>query len=391
MISRKFALTIAVGLTIAAISCKLQPIPAATVSPTATATPDGVLSPTPLIQTVTPGLTDTPAGQPATQVPPPIPTATWPPVSAATQPAAGASGATRVTFTTGATFATVNGNLAANGTARYLVNVAAGQLIDVSSSSTPQPQITVTGADGKILQNVLKNAVVFRGVAPSTQDYTITLTGGAQAMTYSVEIMIPERITFARGDTAAIMSGSVAADSVHQYVISLEAGQLLDLTLSPTQSGQTGIHTQIYGVDGDVLQSGMGGGAGFRGTMPSSQDYVIEVVSEGSAVMYSMTVIVAQRITFAAGATSATLTGSLKAHETHHFIINARADQTLDVAFTPEGSARMSIYGVDGSVLWSGMGEGTHFNGKLPSTQDYYINFQAGDQTVQFQLVVTIK
>jgi hypothetical protein len=61
------------------------------------------------------------------------------------------------------------------------------------------------------------------------------------------------------------------------------------------------------------------------------------------------------------------------------------------VLFTPANSAKMSIYGVDGSVLWSGMGEGTHFTGTLPSTQDYYVVFQSGDQAVTYNLTITIK
>ncbi len=380
MISRRFISTIAAGLLAATIACNLQQTPVATLPPTITLTPAGALSPTPLIQTITPGLTNTPTGQPATQTPPPVP--------AATQPAAGAVGATRVTFTAGATFATVNGNLAANGAARYLVNVAVGQLIDVSSSSTDQPQIAITGADGKALANTLRNPVAFRGVAPSTQDYVITLTGGARAITYMVQIMIPQRITFAKGTTSIDLQGSLDAHQSFDYVINLQVGQVLDISPNTDQSSMGLV---IYGVDGTVLKSQMAGGASFRGKVPATQDYVIQLLAGAQASSYDMTLIVAQRITFEAGATSDTLTGSLKAHATHHFIANARANQTLDVVFTPEGSARMSIYGVDGSVLWSGMGEGTHFTGKLPITQDYYINFQAGDKAVQFQLVVTIK
>ena len=45
----------------------------------------------------------------------------------------------------------------------------------------------------------------------------------------------------------------------------------------------------------------------------------------------------------------------------------------------------------DGTVLKSGMGEGTSFNGVLPSTQDYILVVRAGAANAAFTLGVTIK
>jgi hypothetical protein len=292
-----------------------------------------------------------------------------------------------VSFATDATSARASGNLAAHGTARYVVHVAAGQLIEVSTDGATQPQIAVTGADGKAPKNVLNNAVSFRGAVPTTQDYTITLTGGDQPLIFNLNIVIPERITLAQDATQVNVSGKVNGNDSHQYVINVAVGQLLDLEFST----RDGIHTQVYGVDGDVMQSGMGGGAGFRGVVPTTQDYIVQVIPEGKAVTYTINVIVPQRITFAAGAVSVTLSGSLAASSVRQFVIQANGGQTLDVTWTPDGSAKMSIYGVDGVVLWSGMGEGTRFNGKLPTTQMYFIAFQAAQSAVQFQLVVSIQ
>ena len=46
----------------------------------------------------------------------------------------------------------------------------------------------------------------------------------------------------------------------------------------------------IYGADGTVLMSGMGGGASFSGTLPSDQDYIVTVDAGPSAVTYSLEV-----------------------------------------------------------------------------------------------------
>jgi hypothetical protein len=480
--ARKLVLSITASLLIATLAGCNMGANATTQAPSATETQPPVVD-----VTATPlPATSAPAGVP-TQAPPAG--ATSAPQTNPTQapPPAGGGSATRVTFSAGATHANVPGSVAAHGKASYIVNVAAGQLLDVSANgpAAQQPQIAVVGADGKTPQNVLNNAVSFRGAVPTTQDYTVTLTGVDQPLNFTLAIVIPERISFAKGGDETIVGGKVAASDVHQYVLNLRQSQLFELAL-----GQQGIHTQIYGVDGNVLQSGMGGGAGFRGTVPSTQDYIVNVVSDGGAVDYAMTVkvperitfapdatsvtlqgsveghsyfayvinlqagqvldvssdlpdtsmglsiygvggnviksgasgasfrgkvpmtqdyiidllggpqtasynlnvVVAQRITFAVGGTSATLTGAIKAHESHFYVVGGAAGQTLSVTFTPAGGAKMSIYGLDGNVLWSGMGEGTQFTGKLPTAQDYYIVFQAGDGPVaQFQLVVTIK
>ncbi len=366
-------LNVASILLLAAAGCSALTPSTPTQAPTVT--------PAPVV--ISPALSATPP--PATS----IPAGSHPTATAALPPTQALAPATRVNFAPGATFIVVNGSLAAGGVTRYVLNVAANQLMEVSFSSPAenQPQIVITGADGAVLKNAMSTPSFFRGTVPATQDYTIRVSAGSLPVTYAMNVMIPERITFAAGATEVVVQGRVEPQSNHQYVINLGAGQLFDLALPVSE----GLHTSIYGVDGTVLQSGMGGGAGFRGTVPSAQDYIIQVVPEGNSVSYSMTIVVPQRISFAAGATSATASGSLAAHESHQFVVNAQANQTLDVQFTPEGSAKMSIYGVDGTVLWSGMGEGTHFSGKLPVAQDYFIVFQAGDQPVQFNLVVTIK
>jgi peptidoglycan endopeptidase LytE len=62
----------------------------------------------------------------------------------------------------------------------------------------------------------------------------------------------------------------------------------------------------------------------------------------------------------------------------------------LKVTATPDDKLQLIIYGFDGSVLRSGMGQGASFSGVLPSTQDYFLVLRSTNQVQSFTLVVSI-
>ena len=100
----------------------------------------------------------------------------------------------------------------------------------------------------------------------------------------------------------------------------------------------------------------------------------------------------AQRIRFAAGATSAVLTGTLAASESDQYVLRALAGQTLslDLAFT-EGQAILVVWGEDGDVLLSDHAEVSSFKRALPRTQDYFIQVKGRpDGNTSYTMTVTI-
>ena len=197
----------------------------------------------------------------------------------------------------------------------------------------------------------------------------------------------PMRIEFEPGATAALLTGDLAARETHQYSLRVSAGQLMEVIVSPEES----IQLSIYGVDGTVLRSGMGEFPHFRGTVPSTQEYIIQLSAGEQPVSYSVNVIIPARISFEPGATAAVVSGELEPHTSHHYVAHAQAGQIMTVRVTPEGSVRLSIYGVDGTVLSSGMGEGSSFEGQLPATQDYVLVISSGEQPVSYQLELAIE
>jgi hypothetical protein len=247
-------------------------------------------------------------------------------------------------------------------------------------------QLVIYGADGTVLKSGMGGVAFFRGTVPRTQDYVVELHTGAEAVSYSLWVMIPVRISFAVGTTSAVVEGALAPAETLHYVLNIAAGQLLDVSISPQDT-----RLAIYGVDGTVLKSGMGGGAFFRGTVPSTQDYLLDVGPATVAGPFTMDVIIPARISFAVGATSATVQGRLAARQTQYYVLRASGGQWMEVNAAPEGKVRLIIYGADGTVLMSGMGEGASFSGTLPSDQDYIVAVDAGPQAVAYTLEVSIE
>jgi len=353
-----------------------------------TAVPPTEIPPTPTRETAPPTTVSTPTAVAEAQAAPPTSTPVPPtPIPPTPIPPTPLPPAVRVAFQPGATSATVEASVGAGGADRYVLHAAAGQLMEVSlSTASSALRLSIYGANGAVLKSSQDASQGYRGVLPYTQDYFIQVSNGGAAAGYALNIIIPQRIQFQPGSTSASVQQTSASGRTDYYVIRCMSGQLLDLSVYTTASD---VRLAIYGADGTVLKSGMGGGPSYRGTVPATQDYMISVTLNVSA-SYGLNVTIPERISFQPGSTSATVKGSLAANDTHHYVIGAMAGQTLNVDIAPAGAMRMTIYGVDGAVLRSGMAEGDSFSGELPSTQDYFINLSSSAAVPSYTMTVAI-
>jgi hypothetical protein len=299
-----------------------------TPAPTTVPTVGGVASDTPGATSPSPSATTAPQPSATEQPQPtatdtPIPSATPLPTSPPEPTATEEPAAERISFAPGGTSAVVEDNLAAQGAHRYVLGVMAGQLMEVSVDPQDKVQLLVYGADGTVLKSGMGGGAFFRGTVPSTQDYVVELHAGGEAVSYSLWVMIPVRISFAAGATSAVVEGELAPTETQHYVLNIAAGQLLEISIWPLDT----VRLAIYGADGTVLKSGMGGSAFFRGTVPSTQDYILDVGPATEPGSFTMSVIIPVRISFAAGATSATVEGHLAARGTQYYVLRALGDR----------------------------------------------------------------
>lgn len=296
------------------------------------------------------------------------------------------SSAERIRFERGATSAVVNGTLAANSSATYVLRALVGQLMEVTLTAPEGARLVVATSGGRALTPVNGSTTGFRGYLPHTGDYTIEIRSGSQAITYGVHVSIPVRVAFDPGTTSAILSGSLTAHQGRDYILRAQGGQLLEIEVSPSNS----VQLIIYGFDGTVLRSGMGEGSSFRGELPSSQDYLVSVRAGEQSVSYTMSVIIPRRISFQRGAISGTEFGRVSANKSQYYVLRASKNQTMQVEVSSTEAVQLMIYGADGTVLKSGMGEGASFKGVLPSSQDYVVVLRAGANSTRYTLKVTI-
>jgi hypothetical protein len=168
---------------------------------------------------------------------------------------------TRIAFEPGRTSATIAGNFAARSADHYVIRAMADQILHISVSA-PEDAVrpVVYGVDGTVLKSGMGESS-FRGYLPTTQDYLIRVEAN-NAVKYTLNVVIPQRITFKPGTTSASIEGELSPWSSHHYVLRAMTDQIMDISVSaPEIISATAYAVQlvVYGLDGTVLKSGMGG------------------------------------------------------------------------------------------------------------------------------------
>lgn len=218
--------------------------------------------------------------------PPPPPPPSQPP------PPAAQGNATRIRFASGATSATVEGQIQPNQRLDYVLRALQGQTMLVNVY-TPNNDVFlgVTGlSDGVQLLRPSAGSATFSGVLPGTQDYRISLVSSAQASNYTLQVIVPARIQFAKGAISAQVNGFLQGREVNFYLLRALAGQTMTVNiLSPAND----IFLTIYGMqDGSPLVRSVMGQTSWTGVLPATQDYMIEAVSTGASANYTLQTIV---------------------------------------------------------------------------------------------------
>lgn len=148
-------------------------------------------------------------------------------------------------------------------------------------------QLIIYGADGTVLMSGMGEGTSFRGLLPKKQDYLISV-GSNSALSYRLQVIIPERISFAAGAISAAVLGGVGVAETHHYILRAGAGQTMTVKVtSPTNS----VLPTIYGLDGTVLKRALDGLSEWQGKLPSTQEYRIDLVS-GKLATYKMEVTI---------------------------------------------------------------------------------------------------
>lgn len=263
-------------------------------TPAATANP----SPTEIASGEEGGAITTPL---ATITPSPSPTASRLPTPTRSRPTATTgpgSDATRIRFRTGASSATVSGQLDSHDSKLYVLGASAGQILQVTVvSPTAGVALAIWGEDGTVLKQYAENQA--ECVLPSSQDYFVGLYSAGQAVRYELIVTIPPlgssgltRIQFAPGATSGVVEGRLEPGACAHYMLGALAGQRMEVQVSPGEV----VNLEMLGQDGSLWSSGPGGTLIVE-RLPRTGDYYLTLCtpSWADATRYTMEVIIPPR------------------------------------------------------------------------------------------------
>jgi hypothetical protein len=252
------------------ISCSLPSLLAAT-------TPTPQPSPTPLPALNTP----TPMAPTPTSISTQVPTAT----------ATATPSAINIVFSPGTTAAAEQGTIQPNQVQSYTLSAGQYQpMILILEPSNAGAYLGVTEHDGNKLLDPAKKWTNWQWLLPKTEVYTIQVFGGASAENYTLTTKVAERVTLPAGGTSITRSGSTPNGFVFSYALACQANQTMTVSLNVPASTA---YLDVVGLATGVLLSSSSKVNTWTGTLPATEDYIIEVIpNNGQVVNYSLTVSV---------------------------------------------------------------------------------------------------
>ncbi len=209
-----------------------------------------------------------------------------------------------------------------------------------------------------------------------------------------------QRIQFPRGATGVTVDGYLGSGQGVRYVLWALAGQTM--TIRPWADNSP-VFVTIQRANGRLLGS-TSGSQPWQGVLPASGDYYITASTSGMGrgTNYSLRIDIVygstpdpaprpERIQFATGATSASVSGTLPAFSQKQYLLRALAGQEMSIQSWGSGPYRYTLQAGDGTRLGETDG-GYSLVRTLPSTQDYLITLQTPTDVspVNYGLLVSV-
>jgi hypothetical protein len=200
--------------------------------------------------------------------------------------------ATRISFLSGATNSIINGLIQPGQVQYYVLNASQGQpMILMANSLNSDVTLSVKTQGGTSMLNPSSRQNTFQSTLPQTEDYYIGVYGGDSPENYTLNIEIPGRLKFEPSTTDIKLNGKTVGGYVVAYIILALEDQKMTINLN---SQANGVVLAIYGyTDGHDYLSDTAKKTSYILRLPSTQDYIIEVVPKtGKVVSYDMQLII---------------------------------------------------------------------------------------------------
>jgi hypothetical protein len=207
----------------------------------------------------------------------------------------------------------------------------------------------------------------------------------------------PIPISFERGATSATVYDQLTyAQQIMTYSLRALVGQTMHVSLFTAANDVPlpGAYLVILDAYGYPLVSLDAWQTNVSLRLPRTQTYQIQVVSIGGMGGFRLAISVPSEIRFARGATSATLTGTVRPDRLNVYEFTARANQTITLSITsPADNVRLTLAGADGIPLVRAATMPSNlWWGRLSATQRYtlIVAQMSGWDLTPFTLYVSI-
>ncbi len=209
------------------------------------------------------------------------------------------------------------------------------------------------------------------------------------------------KIRFEEGATSAYVRKLISAGEKHHYLVRALGGQFLVVSVS---SPDEDVYLVVKGMqEGQTLLAASDKETDWSGRLPSSQEYLVTVITTNPDTDYFLSIEVPAHIYFDPGAYSGTVEGYVEVNETFHpdvptrvrYRARAFGGQTMTVElYSPHlDDLSVGIVGQDDGQVYLRY-EVKNSGGEivLPSDQAYFIDVYAvNGVSTAFTLVLTIK
>jgi hypothetical protein len=242
--------------------------------PSSTPLPTPTASSTPIVSTTVPA-TELPSVTPTNNIP------------------LAADPTIRIAFATGTTSGSVQGTLSSQAVQSYILRAMWNQVMSASvTSSNNSVYLEIHGVwDGIYLTRFSNVRTSWQGWLPRTEEFIVQVyNSGSAATSYTLSVDIPARIRFATGAYSATIYGRGYAAKIISYVLYARGGQTMTATLS---SATNSVFVSIHGFSGgQSLVDSSAEETSWTGTLPSTQEYILEAVQNSTWVSYTLTVTI---------------------------------------------------------------------------------------------------
>jgi len=195
-----------------------------------------------------------------------------------------------IVFSPGTTTVEEDGTIQPNQIQTYTVSAGQNQPMLLALNSTyGDVTLGVSEPDGNKLLDPDKKWMYWEWILPKTELYTIQVIGRADAEPYALSVEVAQIVSFPTGASSVTLSGSAPNGSVVAYALACKANQVMTASLNVPN---TVAYFDVLGIASGTLLSPTDQATKWSGTLPSSQDYIIEVIPVGGQVNYTLTVSV---------------------------------------------------------------------------------------------------